>query len=196
MRYNLLSVLIHIAKPKSICEIGVHKGMRAVQMCTEGLKHNNDLTYEGYDLWEDLKNAKEVFHGKGFSSKANAAQQLSTVKNLNYKLIAGDTTDTLPNKYFDFVFLDGDHRDFAVQRDYERVKDSETIVFDDYYTPVIDGVGCNSVKVADKKMFLSLKGDKFGPNDFFPVRTEVKFIIATSNKNLLSYLTSNKFQEL
>lgn len=196
MRYDYLNTLIEITKPKSICEIGVHQGLRASGMCTAGLKYCNELTYEGYDLWEDLKNSTTVFHGKGPSTKQNVIQQLKTIENLNYNLIAGDTSKTLPNKYFDFVFLDGDHRDFAIQRDYERVKDSETIVFDDYYIPIIDGVGCNNVEISDKRKFLSLNGDKFGPNNFFPVKTEIKFMITTSNKDLLSYLEFNNFKEL
>lgn len=198
MRYDFLNNLIDITKPQSICEIGVWRGMTAKKMCTTALRYNNNLTYEGYDLWEDLKHSEAAIQmaNKGPSSKEMAIRQLSTIKDLNYKLISGDTEYTLPNKYFDFVFLDGDHRDFAIQRDYERIKDSETIVFDDYYSPKIDGVGCNDVKVSNKKIFLSLIGDSFGPHKFFPVRTEIKFVIATSNQNLLSYFMSNGFKEL
>lgn len=195
-RYDLLDTLIQVTKPKSICEIGVHKGKRAKRMCMVGLKFHDKITYEGYDLWEDLTNSNKVFHGKGPSTKKDVIQQLKEIKNLNYNLIAGDTLKTLPNKYFDFVFLDGDHRDFAIQRDYERIRDSETIVFDDYYIPIIDGVGCNTVEISNKRKFLSLGGDKLGPNHLFSKQTEIKFMIVTSNKDLIYYLESNKFKEL
>jgi hypothetical protein len=53
--------------------------------------------------------------------------------NFTFMLVPGLTKDTLvePVKY-DFVFIDGGHSYETVKHDYEMVKESKIILFDDY----------------------------------------------------------------
>ena len=63
------------------------------------------------------------------------------------------TSDTLwphPNKA-DYVWLDGDHRLESIRKDFESLKESKVIVFDDYYSNGehdgfhIEKYGCNKI---------------------------------------------------
>jgi len=144
--------MIAIAKPSFIVEIGVHQGIRAAMMVSEALKHNSEVLYVGYDVFDTKDTAfhEAAFNGKGIVGDADARANLREVKgSFTYQFVIGDTRETLHDTSViaDFVFIDGDHRVEVIQADYEAVKDSRVIVFDDYYTggPDTEIVGCNKV---------------------------------------------------
>lgn len=127
----------------SVGEIGTHSGKTASQILNYLLSKNNQVTYTGYDLFEeanDLTNKDEV-NGKGVGSYERAVSKLNKLKkrypNFEYNLIKGNTKDTLTPIKFDFVYIDGGHSYETVKHDYTMVKDSKIIVFDDYH---IEGV--------------------------------------------------------
>jgi hypothetical protein len=69
----------------------------------------------------------------------------------SYTLIKGNTRDTLHGEKIaaDFVFIDGGHSVETIRGDYNAVKGSKVVVFDDYYTGInTEKFGCNSI-VAD-----------------------------------------------
>jgi len=132
-------------KPSTICEIGTHDGKSAIQFVDYCVKHNPSLKYYGYDVFDTVKNDDE-FHtkeinGKGAGSIRKATTNLThrqkKYKQFEFKLIKGLTQDTLTESKYDFVYIDGGHSYDTVKHDYEKVKDSTVIVFDDYQT---DGV--------------------------------------------------------
>lgn len=164
MRYNFLIDVINKIKPKSIIEIGVHSGKRAEAMCGHALIHCKSLTYTGYDLWQDLEEHDLVSNGKGPSHIKTVDKKLAGLRRncplFNYQLIKGDTAITLkPDTRADLVFIDGDHRDWAIQRDYDRSSSSPVIVLDDYYNPPIIGLGANNLIVDSSKCVQIIKSD-------------------------------------
>jgi predicted O-methyltransferase YrrM len=130
-------------KPKTICEIGTHNGRSAVQFCKRALRHNRDVTYTGYDLFElaTKETNVEEHNGKGAGNLERASGYLDEIKELhpsfNYTLHKGFTQDTLKESSYDFVYVDGGHSYDSVMFDYSMVKESKVIFFDDYQ---IEGV--------------------------------------------------------
>lgn len=158
-RYDRLIKLARSAQPKVIVEIGVHRAMRAVQMC-EAV--NGPVHYIGYDVFETMGEAFQdaALNGKGQPTEAAARRRLDDLKarkrDFTYELIVGDTRETLQGKtvHCDFAFIDGDHRVEAIATDYAAVAAAPVVVFDDYYTgacPDLTKYGANSLVDAIKK---------------------------------------------
>jgi hypothetical protein len=142
-RYSQLLSIVDKVKPATIVEVGVHRGIRADMMCRAALLHRPDVTYFGFDVFasESMEFHALALNGKGAPSEAQARTRLSAIgaafMRFNYRLFVGDTRVTLHNDPIkaDFAFIDGDHRVSVIRGDYEALKDSGCIVFDDYYTP-------------------------------------------------------------
>lgn len=153
-RYQYLLLGLCVLAPKSIIEVGLAKGIRAFQMVQLAKKYNQDVKYTGYDVF-DTKNPswhRLVGNGKKVESKSIIEKKLKTITN-NIRLVQGMTSDTLwpyPNKA-DYVWLDGDHRLNSIKKDFEALKESKVIVFDDYYSTGehdgfhIEKYGCNKI---------------------------------------------------
>jgi len=130
-------------KPKTICEIGTHNGRSAVQFCKRALRHNRDISYTGYDLFDlaTEETHKDEHNGKGAGNLKRAIGYLDDIKKLhptfNYELHKGFTQDTLIENSYDFVYVDGGHSYDSVIFDYTKIKNSKIIFFDDYQ---IEGV--------------------------------------------------------
>src|SRR5262249_10980784 len=141
-RYHQLRSLIDEEKPSTIVEIGTHAGARAMEMCLQALRHREKVHYTGYDLFDEANaetNAAEM-NGKGGSPMVVAQKRLDGLAHFHpqfsYELIRGNTRDTLHGREViaDFVFLDGGHSVETIRGDFDAVKYSATVVFDDYYT--------------------------------------------------------------
>ena len=133
---KLLDV-IKVHKPQTYCEIGLHNGFTARQTCDELIKYNSKIYFEGYDAFETVD--KKEANGKSQSSENHykqAIKRLESVKrkspDFTYKIYKGYTTETLKPKKFDLVYIDGGHSYDTVLHDYNMVKDSKIILFDDY----------------------------------------------------------------
>jgi Methyltransferase domain len=146
-RYHQMGPLIADVKPQSIIEIGVHSATRACYMSEEALKHQETVKYLGFDIFEGGDAAFHIaaMNGKGIPSEKMARQRLSAFTSqkkihdhrFSWKLIVGDTRQTLAGRQYkaDLVFIDGDHRVKTIRSDYEAVRASRCIVFDDYLMP-------------------------------------------------------------
>ena len=53
-RYAFLLQSIYKKKPKSIIEIGVYNGKRAIEMIETAKIFNDEIVYYGFDLFEDF----------------------------------------------------------------------------------------------------------------------------------------------
>jgi predicted O-methyltransferase YrrM len=127
-------------KPQRICEIGTHNGRSAAQLSSYLLEMGLDVEYTGYDMFDaanTLEFHKAEHNGKGAGSFETATERLAEVQkkfpNFKFTLIQGNTHDTftIPCK-FDFAFIDGGHSYETVKHDYEMLKETPVIVFDDY----------------------------------------------------------------
>lgn len=124
---------------KNLCEIGTHKGNTAVQMILHLLQKDNEVMYHGYDVFDyarnNLKFNRQEYNGKGGASKQFVIRKLDKIKkdynNFDYFLYEGFTTDTLIKFTYDFVYLDGGHSYDTVKHDYNKIKQSRLVVFDD-----------------------------------------------------------------
>ena len=150
-RYKQLAELIKFSQPKTIIEVGVNMGNSAEFMCREALRYRKEVNYIGYDLFEDAtqeSNASEN-NGKPATSEEFVRKRLSKIKGLTFDLVRGNTKTTLhgTDTWADFVFIDGGHSVETIRGDYEAVKGSPLIVFDDYYTSGADTskIGCNQI---------------------------------------------------
>ena len=151
-RYRQFDRLIEFSQPKTIVEIGTNKGNAAEAICREALRYNKAVHYIGYDLFEDATrdtNRSEV-NAKPPCTEAEVRDRLSKIEGLTFELVRGNTKDTLhgTDVVADLVFIDGGHSVETIRGDYEAVKGSPLIVFDDYYSwgaADTTKVGCNSI---------------------------------------------------
>lgn len=159
-RYHQMIPIIAALKPKTIIEVGVHRGKRAAMLCLEALRHSSQVNYAGFDVFDTLgeKFQADALNGKGTPTMAQAAASLEPVAmqylRFSYGFTVGDTRHTLHGKSVtaDFAFIDGDHRVDAIRGDYEALKDCPVVVFDDYYRagpngnlPDLSKYGANAV---------------------------------------------------
>lgn len=131
-------ILFEYYKPKNICEIGTHNGRSALQFCREALKYNSKVNYTGYDLFDLATDENHIVerNGKGAGNLIKAKGFLDSLQkkndNFTFKLFKGYTQDTLTPSVFDFVYIDAGHSYESVLHDYDKVKESKLIFFDDY----------------------------------------------------------------
>lgn len=171
-RYDQLIDIVRDIRPRTIVEVGVHKGLRAALMCREALKYNERVSYTGFDVFDtvDMAFHTEALNGKGAPSEQQARQRLKALEPaLAWKLVKGDTRQTLHHeRHFqaDLVFIDGDHRLDVIRGDYAPFHGARCVVFDDYYVrqenqpmPVdLDKYGCNHLirNLLDDKRIVEL----------------------------------------
>lgn len=155
-RYKQLTDIVKFVKPETIIEIGTHNGKRAYQFVIEAIKHRKQVHYIGYDLFENANEQTDAqeMNGKGAGSMAIVQEKLDRIKQsfpgFTYELVKGNTRDTLhgTSTPADFVYIDGGHSVETIRGDYEAVKLSRVIAFDDYYigkNAPTDRWGCNEV---------------------------------------------------
>lgn len=146
-RYDTLLELIDKHKPQSIVEIGVWNGANAIRMINRAKQYNPDITYTGYDLFEDAtqETDEKEFNVKGHNSVKAVAAYIQSETGIKPNLVKGNTHDSLTRTIADFVFIDGGHSIETISHDFEAVKFSDVVVLDDYYTGDIDTskYGCN-----------------------------------------------------
>jgi len=152
-RYAQINSLLAKIKPRTIAEIGTWNGYRAIEMAKEALKHQDQVTYYGFDLFEQATDDtdSEEMNVKPHYTKELVSKFLDNFKKsnpgFNYVLTAGNTRETLKSMAVDFAFIDGGHSIETIVGDYEALKDSKVVLFDDYYEGGIDieKYGCNRI---------------------------------------------------
>tara|TARA_R100001086_G_scaffold245196_2_gene175808 strand:- start:700 stop:3018 length:2319 start_codon:yes stop_codon:yes gene_type:complete len=141
-RYGQLLQLVDHYKPKTIAETGTWNGGRAIQMAEIAFRHSDEVTYYGYDLFEEATteldekelNSKQHNLLTAVENRLEQYQKNCKAKNktFNFKLFKGDTKYTLQQKKVDFAYIDGGHSEETVNHDYDMLKESSVIVFDDF----------------------------------------------------------------
>lgn len=154
-RYNSLLNIIHLFQPKTIVETGTWKGYNAVRMLTTARMFHERPEYVGYDLFEDgnEETDAEEFNIKERPTLVGAETKIKRkCPFAEVVLVKGNTRDTLAGVQADLAFIDGGHSLETIKHDYESLKHSKIIVFDDFYSadsegriPDITKVGCNEL---------------------------------------------------
>lgn len=155
-RYRHLYEEIDRIKPRRILEVGTNDGINAVEMVRRAARHNAEVEYFGFDLFEalDRKALRREF-SIGTRSHSEVASHLRR-KGVRANLVAGDTQITLPAAArvlapMDLIFVDGGHSYQTVMSDWTSVEplvSAETsVVFDDYPNfgigPMVDQIDRN-----------------------------------------------------
>jgi len=148
-RYSNLTKEIAKCKPSVIMEIGTYDGKHGSEMIREAQKYNKDITYLGFDLFEDITGEEIVEeHSKKVKAVYEKAKHLLEKNKANIKLYRGYSKDTLAklsNLLVDFVFIDGGHSLQTIAEDWKNVQRfihlDSVIIFDDYYKNRMD-FGC------------------------------------------------------
>lgn len=147
-RYRQMIPIIAATKPSVIVEVGVHKGLRGAALSFEALRHNREVRYVGFDVFETKGDQFQLdaLNGKRTPSESRAHRTFQPLVDqhpgFTYTFTIGDTRDTLHGQRIDadFAFIDGDHRVEAIRGDYEALRGSSVVVLDDYYVPGVSGV--------------------------------------------------------
>lgn len=139
--FKKFMLLLDESRPSNVCEIGTHNGKTGSQMCEYLLSSTiKNITYTGYDAFDTI-DFSESFglekNGKGVGNEIIAAKKFTKVQKkfpnrLEYTFVKGYTRDTLKKSVFDFVYIDAGHSYESVLHDWEMVKNSKMIVFDDW----------------------------------------------------------------
>src|SRR6266498_4030623 len=164
MRTEHLDDLIRLHKPRVITEIGVARCVTALHMIDRAFKEHDNITYHGFDLFEDLDDAriKSEFQGKKpitFNQACKiftdaASRYADHGKTLHWNLQRGATTKTLLHCQkealnADLVYLDGGHSVETIKHDLQAVSGSRVILLDGFYHDrdpnFMQRWGCNMV---------------------------------------------------
>lgn len=148
--------LIEKYKPQNFCEIGCHEGLTLKSLLPLTKELNYKIHYIGYDAFELAERPTFEFpknpitgemehNGKESASYEKIKERCEKyIKNnllKSYEIYQGWTHTTLQGpKRFDMVYIDGGHSYSTVKWDYEQVRDSKIIIFDDTYEVKFPGV--------------------------------------------------------
>jgi len=161
-RYCLLFDLIRANRIKTIMEIGVYDGRRALEMISTARIHHRakEITYLGFDLFEQMDD--EILRNQ-FSKRPDTLDSLKEKignTGARVELFRGFSGKTLPRMITErdlypepeLVFIDGGHAVETIGSDWENVRRLMTrrtiVVFDDYYVDrpdLIEKFGCNKI---------------------------------------------------
>lgn len=160
-RYYQILNLIRLHKPKSIVEVGTFDGKRACGMLAEAIRHHPEggVTYTGYDLFETATPEldRQEFNLRNHPPMEKVQSRMQDFCNrypgrVQFRLIKGNTRETLKPQNANLAFIDGGHSVETIQSDYEALKGSDIVILDDYYRkdrqdrcPDLDLVGCNNL---------------------------------------------------
>ena len=175
LRYQQVSRIIELVKPKTIVEVGTWNGDHALIMAKTALRHQTAVHYWGFDLFEGSSESIDIqeFNFRSHTKLEEVKEKLEKFQRSNkgftFNLIKGNTRQTIRANInaswpdpktqkehilgeADLSYIDGGHSIETIQSDYNQLKNSKTIVLDDYYTPDENGncpttkkVGCNEL---------------------------------------------------
>ncbi len=151
-RYHHLFDTVGNGTVKNILEIGVWNGKRAVKMLEIAKRRSADVSYFGFDLFEDL--GAEGYKNEFSKMPPTQAEVENLISKTGAKvtLYRGNTLVSLPNAVptlppMDFIFIDGGHSIETIASDWKYTQmlmhDETVVIFDDYWRNREDA-GCKT----------------------------------------------------
>jgi predicted O-methyltransferase YrrM len=152
---------VYRRKATSILEVGVYRGVRAMQMIETAALHRaaGDVRYYGFDLFEGLSD--ELLKSEFSKMPPPEAEVLARLQatGASIELHRGFSQETLPpfvekmraaGQTIDLAFIDGGHAEETIQADWNAVSQlmgpQSIVIFDDYYaqdySQALGRVGC------------------------------------------------------
>lgn len=170
-RYDSLLQLIKVFRPQSIIEVGTWNGTNAVRMLQMASKYHEDISYVGFDLFEEATSETDALE-----LNVKAHNELHHVQALiqdncpkaNVDLVRGNTRETLKPIVADFAFIDGGHSVETIAHDYKMLKGCKVIILDDYYSTDEDGRSPNTAKYGCNQLVATI------PHVVLPHKDRVK----------------------
>lgn len=168
-RYREILTYIATHDVRSILEIGVYTGARAMEMiCAARIHHPaSSIEYIGFDVFEEM--TPELCQ-KEFSKMPLSQETIRTYltqSKASIDLRKGYSQETIPTftaqrkKPIDFIFIDGGHAIETITSDWNNIQKlmqpNTMVVFDDYYTSppeTVMGIGCQTlIDTLDRKVY-------------------------------------------
>ena len=174
-RYEMLDVLIKHYKSKHIVEVGTWNGGRAIQMAKASFKEHNAVSYVGFDLFEEANEEldKIELNSKRHNTLEAVTARLEEFKmemakkglQFTFNLFKGDSKVTLGEaaeyiKNVDFAYIDGGHSEATVRSDFEYLKHSPVVVFDDFFSEDDAGKIPAEEYLGTNRLVKSIKGKR------------------------------------
>jgi predicted O-methyltransferase YrrM len=160
-RYRQLLRAVREIMPRTILEIGVYNGVRAIEMIEAASlgRPVGDITYFGFDLFESMTAATMESELSKWPSPESSIRERLGRTGARIELYKGFTQDTLPafaaaraGGPIDVAFIDGGHAVDTIRSDWRNLEPlvgpNSVVLFDDYYrgsSPLTERFGCNAV---------------------------------------------------
>ena len=144
-RTKMMADIIRYHKPKSFVETGTWNGGRAIEMALAAFESADEITYTGYDLFEDAtdKTDEEELNMKAHVNIKAVEKRLTEFKEkmkkdqnkiFNFKLVKGNTRDVLEEENPDFALIGGGNSIITVQNDYNKLSGARVKMVDNFFT--------------------------------------------------------------
>jgi hypothetical protein len=171
-RYKQIIDVINQYKPVSFIETGTWNGGRVIEMALTAFEYSDTVNYTGYDLFEDatVETDQEENNVKAHNKISAVQKRLEEFakhvkenknKTFNFKLVKGNTRETLTKSQADFALIGGGNSTQTVQHDYDCLNTCKIIMLDHFFRkdeskniPDSKYQGVNKVykKIKDKKI--------------------------------------------
>ena len=154
-RYEWVNRIVAETGAQRLMEVGTWNGDRAIGMIHTAQEKNEDVSYVGFDLFEQFTDAdnKLEFSKKPLPSDIVYRKIANTGANVNLSM--GNTRTTMTKQLYpqqDFIYIDGGHSWETIQSDWDNVQkymhDKTVVLFDDYYynkEDEVKGIGCQKL---------------------------------------------------
>ena len=144
-RTKMLADIIRYYKPQTFVETGTWNGGRAIEMALAAFENVDEVTYTGYDLFEDATEETDLeeFNHKAHVNMKAVEKRLTEFqesvkkdkdKIFNFTLIKGNSRDTLVKAQPDLALIGGGNSIITVQSDYGKLENAKIKMVDNYFT--------------------------------------------------------------
>lgn len=136
-----INVVFDYIQPQKILEIGSHEGRSALYFAEKALQYHRKVGVCCVDHWENIKTVQGYTHEQLFDHNIRVAQsRFPGIRFVKYKqkshLQMMDLITKGRSGYFDFIYVDGSHKNPDVLLDallaHHLVRIGGVIAFDDY----------------------------------------------------------------